>query len=96
MCLLKVNCIRSDFLFLTFIFSNLFAAGVREERLKLVQEQMKTQSPNTHVHFELASFAESKLMIDLVENILPFADSLGMNEQVSSMFLVLFILITWS
>ncbi|XP_034239358.1 ADP-dependent glucokinase [Thrips palmi] len=58
-----------------------FEKGVREERLKLVQEQMKTQLPDTHVHFELASFAEPKLMTDLVENILPFADSLGMNEQ---------------
>lgn len=70
------------------------AAGVRERRLKLVQEQMKSQSPNTHVHFELASFAEPKLMMDLVEDILPFADSLGMNEQVSFYASSLFYLYT--
>ena len=57
-------------------------SGVREQRLKLVQKQMRQQPLDTHVHFELASFAESKLMEDLVHNILPYADSLGMNEQV--------------
>lgn len=45
---------------------------------------MMAQSSKTHVHFELASFAEPRLLLDLVDNILPFADSLGMNEQVSN------------
>ncbi|KAJ1522971.1 hypothetical protein ONE63_002108 [Megalurothrips usitatus] len=58
-----------------------FEEGVRENRLRLVQEQMRRQSAKTRVHFELASFAEPKLMMYLVDNILPFADSLGMNEQ---------------
>lgn len=57
---------------------------MREERLRLVKEQMMAQSSKTHVHFELASFAEPRLLLDLVDNILPFADSLGMNEQVSN------------
>ncbi|XP_026286281.1 ADP-dependent glucokinase-like [Frankliniella occidentalis] len=58
-----------------------FQKGVREARLKLVEEQMRKQSTRTRVHFELASFAEPKLMIYLVDRILPHADSLGMNEQ---------------
>lgn len=53
--------------------------------MKLVQDQMRRQTPKTHVHFELASFAEPKLMMYLVDNILPFADSLGMNEQVRAL-----------
>nr|CAD7425953.1 unnamed protein product [Timema monikensis] len=58
-----------------------FEEGVREARLQKVTLQMKSQSPSTGVHFEMASFAEAEMLVELVRHIIPFADSLGMNEQ---------------
>ena len=36
---------------------------------------------NIRVHFEMASFVDSSLLEDLSQHIIPYADSLGMNEQ---------------
>lgn len=58
--------------------------GMREERLRAVRDQMTSMSPSTRVHFEMASFTETKLLAGLVEHIIPYADSLGMNEQVGN------------
>jgi ADP-dependent glucokinase len=62
-----------------------FLSGVREKRLLKIQEQMAVQSPNTRVHFEMASFAEAELLHQLTEHVIPYADSLGMNEQVKEL-----------
>jgi ADP-dependent glucokinase len=43
---------------------------------------MVAQSPSTRVHFEMASFVEAELLHQLTQYITPYADSLGMNEQV--------------
>lgn len=43
---------------------------------------MASQSPSTRVHFEMASFSEAELLYQLTQYITPYADSLGMNEQV--------------
>ncbi|GFU20327.1 ADP-dependent glucokinase [Nephila pilipes] len=53
----------------------------RRERLQKVQELMKKQPDNVRIHFEMASYSEESLLRELVQNIVPFADSLGMNEQ---------------
>ncbi|KAJ9578303.1 hypothetical protein L9F63_005469, partial [Diploptera punctata] len=58
-----------------------FAEGIREQRLKRIQEQMKVQSFKTRIHFEMASFAEAQMLQHLIDYIIPYADSLGMNEQ---------------
>nr|CAD7441007.1 unnamed protein product [Timema bartmani] len=58
-----------------------FEEGVREARLQKVTRQMKSQPPSAGVHFEMASFAEAEMLVELVRHIIPFADSLGMNEQ---------------
>ncbi|XP_063226286.1 ADP-dependent glucokinase [Bacillus rossius redtenbacheri] len=58
-----------------------FAPGVRKARLHKVREQMSSQPASTKVHFEMASFAESEMLVELTQNVIPFADSLGMNEQ---------------
>ncbi|XP_071440863.1 ADP-dependent glucokinase [Hetaerina americana] len=58
-----------------------FKPGVREKRLARVRDQMLSVSEDTRVHFEMASFSEFELMEQLVQYIVPFADSLGMNEQ---------------
>ncbi|KAK0163192.1 hypothetical protein PV327_006899 [Microctonus hyperodae] len=58
-----------------------FEKGVRQERLKKIKQQMINQLPTTKIHFEMASFAEKELLVELQHMIIPFADSLGMNEQ---------------
>ncbi|RZF39151.1 hypothetical protein LSTR_LSTR005779 [Laodelphax striatellus] len=58
-----------------------FAEGARERRLSRIQKQMARQPLSTRIHFEMASFAEPHLMHYLMDNVIPYADSLGMNEQ---------------
>lgn len=40
-----------------------------------------SQKASTLIHFEMASYVETKLVLDLTETIIPYSDSLGMNEQ---------------
>jgi len=42
---------------------------------------MKDIPVSTLVHFEMASFTEEALLHELLDRIVPLADSLGMNEQ---------------
>ena len=35
----------------------------------------------TKIHFEFASFAGNSTLSEIKENILPYTDSIGMNEQ---------------
>ena len=58
-----------------------FPQGERHKLLLKVKKQMMSRSPSTKVHFEMASFAEDKFLFELCESIIPYADSLGMNEQ---------------
>ncbi|XP_021699030.1 ADP-dependent glucokinase [Aedes aegypti] len=58
-----------------------YEKGVRESRIKKVRNQMETQSPNTSIHFEMASFVELELIQLLLKDVMPYCDSIGMNEQ---------------
>lgn len=58
-----------------------FTPGMMEARLKAVKEQILTLPASSRIHFEMASFTDEALLHGLVENILPYTDSLGMNEQ---------------
>ncbi|XP_058126715.1 ADP-dependent glucokinase [Anopheles ziemanni] len=60
-----------------------YPPGVREARLEKVRQQMQAQSrhPQTLIHFEMASFVELELLQLLRHKVLPYADSIGMNEQ---------------
>lgn len=58
-----------------------FKEGERMNRLKMVHAQMRNQPPSPKIHFEMASFVEGSLMLDLNEIIIPYADSIGINEQ---------------
>lgn len=42
---------------------------------------MKKQPDNVRIHFEMASYSDERLLRGLVEDVIPYADSLGMNEQ---------------
>lgn len=55
--------------------------SIRSERLMSVRNQMTTVEKSTLIHFEMASFVEIELIKELLTNVIPFSDSLGMNEQ---------------
>lgn len=55
--------------------------SIRSERLQRVRNQMTSADPTTLVHFEMASFVEIELLNDLLKYVIPYTDSLGMNEQ---------------
>jgi ADP-dependent glucokinase len=42
---------------------------------------MKSAEPETKTHFELASFVDETIMSSIKEHVLPYSDSIGMNEQ---------------
>lgn len=54
---------------------------LRAERLDLVKKQILTQPTSTLAHFEMASYVDLELLKHLTTKILPFVDSVGMNEQ---------------
>ncbi|XP_069951773.1 ADP-dependent glucokinase [Cherax quadricarinatus] len=58
-----------------------FPPGVQEERLQAVRDQMTSLSTSSRIHFEMASFTDTDLLTGLIQHVIPYADSLGMNEQ---------------
>jgi len=58
-----------------------FREGERIARILLIKQQMASMDSAVRVHFEMASFVDNSLLSELVEHIIPQADSLGMNEQ---------------
>ncbi|XP_029000105.1 ADP-dependent glucokinase [Betta splendens] len=58
-----------------------FQTGEREALLSRLAYLLTSSSPHIGVHFEMASFVEESLMKDLLHYVVPYADSLGMNEQ---------------
>uniref|UniRef100_A0A182Q9Q4 ADP-dependent glucokinase n=1 Tax=Anopheles farauti TaxID=69004 RepID=A0A182Q9Q4_9DIPT len=60
----------------------LYPVGVREKLLERVRLQIQSQSrTQTLIHFEMASFVELELLQLLLRTVLPYSDSIGMNEQ---------------
>lgn len=58
-----------------------FKPGQRGSRLQVLQELLLSMDQTIGSHFEMASFVEQSLMKDLLEYVIPYSDSLGMNEQ---------------
>ncbi|CAH2041640.1 unnamed protein product, partial [Iphiclides podalirius] len=54
---------------------------LRAERLDLVKEQILSQPLKTLAHFEMASYVDLELLQHLTTKVLPYVDSVGMNEQ---------------
>lgn len=52
---------------------------------------MKSQQKSTKIHFEMASITEQELLTHIFDHVLPFADSLGMNEQVQGIDDIFFV-----
>ncbi|KAM9766197.1 ADP-dependent glucokinase [Menidia menidia] len=58
-----------------------FKSGERAALLSHLADLLISSTPQIGIHFEMASFVEESIMEDLLEYVIPNADSLGMNEQ---------------
>lgn len=59
-----------------------FREGERLRRITKIRDEMrKADFDQTRIHFEMASFVDESLLLELTEHVVPYADSLGMNEQ---------------
>lgn len=54
---------------------------IRDEKLSIVKAQMNDQKKSTLIHFEMASYVDIDMLQSLMRYIVPYTDSLGMNEQ---------------
>ena len=54
---------------------------IRTQKLKQLKNALISLPASTKVHFEMASFTEEQFVKDLLQYVIPYADSLGMNEQ---------------
>ena len=54
---------------------------LRTTNMKKLARLLSSLPKATKIHFEMASFTEVQLVAELVEYVIPYADSLGMNEQ---------------
>lgn len=55
--------------------------SLRTSKLRQLQQVLSSLPPSVKVHFEMASITEEILLKELMEYVIPYADSLGMNEQ---------------
>lgn len=55
--------------------------SIRTAKLRKLQQVLASLHPSTKIHFEMASITEETLLNELLEYVIPYADSLGMNEQ---------------
>ncbi|CAG9123099.1 unnamed protein product [Plutella xylostella] len=62
-------------------FTSNQAVDLRAERLDLVKQQILSQPLHTLTHFEMASYVDLDLLKQLTSKLVPFVDSVGMNEQ---------------
>ena len=54
---------------------------IRTERLKELGNLLESLPSSTKIHFEMASFTDEGFLKELLEYVIPHADSMGMNEQ---------------
>ncbi|KAM3186710.1 hypothetical protein ACTXT7_003788 [Hymenolepis weldensis] len=60
----------------------LISPDIRGERLETLKHFLAVKLPRaTLVHFEMASFVETAFVSNLTRTILPYVDSIGLNEQ---------------
>ncbi|KAG1649384.1 ADP-dependent glucokinase [Nymphon striatum] len=58
-----------------------FKTGERLNRLEKMRDMLIGLKRQVKIHFEMASFSDASLFQELTEHIIPYVDSLGMNEQ---------------
>ena len=55
--------------------------AIRTSKLQQLQRALASLPRGTKVHFEMASITEERLLKEILEYVIPYSDSLGMNEQ---------------
>lgn len=58
-----------------------FLPGQRQSRLEKLAAVLSSVPKETHIHFEMASFVEQECLKDIIDNVVFYSNSLGMNEQ---------------
>lgn len=58
-----------------------YEEGERRKLLSRVRNVLAKQKDSTRVHFEMASISSEELLSEILDLVVPYADSLGMNEQ---------------
>ena len=58
-----------------------YQEGERETYFTKIRELMSKAKTETKTHFELASFVDEEIMTSIKDYVLPYSDSIGMNEQ---------------
>ena len=58
-----------------------YQEGERETYFTKIQELLSKAKTETKTHFELASFVDEEIMTSIKDYVLPYSDSIGMNEQ---------------
>ncbi|ULU09041.1 hypothetical protein L3Y34_019912 [Caenorhabditis briggsae] len=54
---------------------------MRQEKMRLIKRNLLQINPKTPIHLELGSLADEAFSTDVISKILPYVDSLGINEQ---------------
>ncbi|CAD6194429.1 unnamed protein product [Caenorhabditis auriculariae] len=54
---------------------------MRLEKLRLVKRNLLQVNPKTPIHFEMSSFGDAVFASDVLQRVIPYVDSLGINEQ---------------
>ena len=54
---------------------------MKQDKIASLQSKLQDLPSDTPVHLELASMTSPEFMRDIVEQIFPFVDSIGLNEQ---------------
>ena len=58
-----------------------FDDEIRTNRLQQLEQLLRSLPDSTKIHFEMASFSEQKLLEEILQYVIPYVDSIGMNEQ---------------
>jgi len=59
----------------------IFDAEQQRQRLDKLASVLSRVPLNTHIHFEMASFVQVECLQDIVDTVVRYSDSIGMNEQ---------------
>jgi ADP-dependent glucokinase len=58
-----------------------FSTGEKEARLQKLRNMLAAVPRKTLIHFEMASFTDESLLRQILDGVVAYSDSLGMNEQ---------------
>ncbi|PAV82764.1 hypothetical protein WR25_24718 [Diploscapter pachys] len=54
---------------------------IRLEKLRMIKRNLMQMNPKIPVHLQLGSLGDAQYLLEIVNKVLPYVDSLGLNEQ---------------